>query len=210
MQELNVKIQEKLDTIFNDEMLYGFSKFDSIKSVVVMLKPYSKDIKPYTEQEYHEMLSNDCYDINNQMDIFIDFLNANGINNYIPNPVQKDEIDLLAELSFKYHATKAGLGFIGKNDLFISHKYGARVRITAVVIDKTLPYYKGEAKSKCSNCTDCVKACPYDCLHDKLWHENIKRDEIINYKKCNDIRKRLLASRKHECGYCLLACPYAR
>jgi epoxyqueuosine reductase QueG len=43
---------------------------------------------------------------------------------------------LLTQLpSHKMVATRAGLGWIGKTDLFVSNKYGPRVRLASIRID---------------------------------------------------------------------------
>lgn len=208
MKSISEQIEETLLKLFGDTMLYGYSQLDnSDKTVVVMMKRYYKDFVRYNEQEYHEMMIQIREDLNNQVKQFTDFLDANNIGYIIPDDTQKDEISLLADISFKHHALKSGLGFMGKNDLFINYKYGPRIRIKAIIIDAVMLYHEGLPKSECGDCNECVKACPYGCLTNTEWNEDIKRYDIIDYHRCNQIRTRLLKDRKHTCGYCLLACP---
>ena len=56
-------------------------------------------------------------------------------------PISSIEFDeylptLRYEISHKMVATRAGLGWIGKTDLFISKEFGARLRLTSIFIDK--------------------------------------------------------------------------
>lgn len=209
MKSISEQIEETLLKLFGDTMLYGYSQLDD-KTVVVMTKPYTRDFQSYDEQEYHEMMIQLRDELNNQVAEFTEFLDANDIGYVIPDDTQKDEISLRADISFKHHALKSGLGFMGKNDLFINYKYGPRIRIKAIIIDTVMPYHDGIPKGECGDCDECVKACPYGCLTNVEWNMNSKRQDIIDYHKCNSIRKSLLKDRKHTCGYCLLACPVGK
>ena len=64
----------------------------------------------------------------------------------------------------KKAAVLAGLGFIGKNCLFISKDYGARVRLATVLTDLSLP--QGSImESGCENCDRCIRACECGALY---------------------------------------------
>lgn len=60
-------------------------------------------------------------------------------------------------------AVAAGLGFLGKNNLFISEKYGSWVFLGEIVTDRHFPFYSGEKKT-CPDCGACVRACPMGAL----------------------------------------------
>ena len=62
--------------------------------------------------------------------------------------------------SHKEAAHKAGLGNIGKNDLFLHKKYGARVRLGTLFTDCELHGDGISEDNPCINCDKCVKACP--------------------------------------------------
>ena len=58
----------------------------------------------------------------------------------IPPVAQSNEADLEAPFSFKFAAVNAGLGWIGKNDVVITEKYGPRVRLSAILINEQFEY----------------------------------------------------------------------
>lgn len=60
-------------------------------------------------------------------------------------------------------AVAAGLGCLGKNNLFISEKYGSWVFLGEIVTDRFFPPYEGEIK-KCLGCDRCVRECPTGAL----------------------------------------------
>ncbi|MCL2649733.1 MAG: tRNA epoxyqueuosine(34) reductase QueG [Candidatus Azobacteroides sp.] len=59
----------------------------------------------------------------------------------------------------KYHAQKAGLGWIGKNCQLIIPGKGSFFFLGEIVIDKELEY-DTPADNKCGNCRKCLDACP--------------------------------------------------
>lgn len=56
-------------------------------------------------------------------------------------------------------ASRAGLGWIGKNSLLISKKYGSFIFIGGIVVDIKLDYDQS-VKDYCGDCTRCMDACP--------------------------------------------------
>ncbi|MCL2372593.1 MAG: 4Fe-4S dicluster domain-containing protein [Defluviitaleaceae bacterium] len=100
-------------------------------------------------------------------------------------------------LPHKTIALKAGLGFIGKNNLLVTQQYGC-----AVVLGKVLTTAPFAATSKapttpeCGDCSICVDACPTNTLHGKTWDANATRDQMMLRKTC------IL------CHSCMISCPY--
>jgi epoxyqueuosine reductase len=60
----------------------------------------------------------------------------------------------------KTAATSAGLGWIGKTALFVSHDFGPAVRLATVFTDLELPPGVPVVEGRCGACRDCVDACP--------------------------------------------------
>ncbi len=117
---------------------------------------------------------------------------------------------MIAPLSFKFAAVNAGLGWIGKNDVVITKKYGPRVRLSAILIDSQFTYGQRIIKSNCPNsCRKCVEICPYNALHDVKWDIDILRNDIIDYQLCNQKRSLYIEKhgRKNACGLCMATCP---
>lgn len=118
---------------------------------------------------------------------------------------------LKAPFSFKFAAVHAGLGWIGKNDVVITAKYGPRVRLSAVLINERFVYGEKIIRNHCpEDCHKCVDACPHKALRDVPWNIDSFRSEIIDYRLCNEKRSLYLKThgRKNACGLCMAACPF--
>lgn len=100
-------------------------------------------------------------------------------------------------LPHKTVALRAGLGFIGKNNLLVTPQYGCALILGKVLTSApfassgTLP-----EKPQCGNCNICVNACPTGALLGKEWNINTAREEILTRKLC------IL------CLKCMVSCPY--
>jgi len=118
--------------------------------------------------------------------------------------------------SHKMVGTRSGLGWIGKSDLFISKKFGARLRLASILVDYPLkPLEAPIDKSKCGKCNVCVEACPAKAATGKLWNIKVDRDEFYDAYKCRDKAKEVsLAATGQDddeiCGICIAVCPAGR
>jgi epoxyqueuosine reductase QueG len=151
-----------------------------------------------------------------------DELTAAGIKslpiNATPNEIDRaDDYDrtLRNTFSHKMVATRAGLGWIGKTDLFISKKFGPRLRLASVLVDYPLkPLNPPIDKSRCGKCNLCVEACPAKAASGKLWNIHIDRDQFYSAAKCKETANRLTLEKigKDErlCGICVAVCPVGR
>jgi epoxyqueuosine reductase QueG len=116
------------------------------------------------------------------------------------------------EFSHKMAATRAGLGWIGKTDLFVSEKFGPRLRLATVLTDR-LAEKAGPPvdESRCGECTLCVESCPAGAANGKSWKAGVDRDEFFNAHRCRDYCRRVSKSRLDEdislCGLCVAVCP---
>lgn len=110
----------------------------------------------------------------------------------------------------KTAAVMAGLGWIGKNGLFISQDYGPRVRLGTILTDMELPCKTAETESKCGECNECVKSCPAMALSGNCWYEGCAREQIVDAKACSDFMNEKFKhiGRGSVCGICVRVCPY--
>ncbi len=100
-------------------------------------------------------------------------------------------------LPHKTAALRAGIGFIGKNNLLITEKYGCALMLGKVLTEAPFETFSAPIiEPKCGDCDICVKACPANALHGKTWELGIARDEIITRKLCT------------LCLKCMVMCPY--
>jgi epoxyqueuosine reductase len=146
-------------------------------------------------------------------------LNNNGIKSLNIEPtVTTNELDskysrtLRADLSHKMVATCAGLGWIGKTDLFVSRKIGPRLRLVSILINSPVfPKTKPIIKSRCGTCNICVEKCPAKAANGLLWDINVKREDFFNPWKCREQCAEFgiikLGIDARICGICVAVCP---
>lgn len=96
-----------------------------------------------------------------------------------------DEKTKSSILPHKKIATMSGLGWIGKNNLLVTEKYGAALSMCSVLTDMPLDTVKTEIiSSRCGECNLCVKACPVQAIHGKKWELGTSRDDIVDVYQC--------------------------
>jgi len=117
------------------------------------------------------------------------------------------------DFSHKMVGTRAGLGWIGKSDLFISKMFGPRLRLVSILVDYPLKQLAPPiGKSRCGKCNICVEACPAQAVNGKLWNTKIDRDEYYDAFKCQkkamELSLAATGENDHEiCGICIAVCP---
>jgi hypothetical protein len=118
---------------------------------------------------------------------------------------------LRLDFSHKMVATKAGLGWIGKTDLFISYKYGPRVRLVSILTNYPVNYSKKTVQeSECGDCTLCLEQCPAKAASGELWNIQKDRDEFYNAFKCRDTCREFKIGDSPICGICVSVCPIGK
>jgi epoxyqueuosine reductase len=106
----------------------------------------------------------------------------------------------------RYIALLAGVGFIGKNNMLITKKYGSYVFLSEIIMDLELES-DSPLENGCGECSLCMKACPAgalgtnrscsDCLSYITQKKHISDEEILKFK-----------GRLFGCDTCQLVCPY--
>ena len=213
-------LQEKIERLFcrYDDVIPGFADIsyspfaNDYRSALVFAVPYGKQLTPasYTEQNFEDGIQAARIRLESILAQLEMLLQEAGVKYYVPPVAQKNETELLAPFSFKYAATRAGIGWIGKNDVVITQRYGPRVRLSAVLIDAPFDYGQPITESRCpDDCRKCVEICPCKALSGVRWDAGKHREELIDYHKCNRMRSAFIPKlgRKNACGLCLAACP---
>lgn len=109
-----------------------------------------------------------------------------------------DEKTKSSILPHKKIATMSGLGWIGKNNLLVTEKYGAALSMCSVLTDMPLNTVKAEMISgRCGECNLCVEVCPVQAIHGKKWELGMNRDDIVDVYQCIT------------CLKCLSGCRYS-
>ncbi len=107
-----------------------------------------------------------------------------------------------AHVSHRHVAVAAGLGWLGRNNLLVTHEFGAQVRLTTVLTNLPLPVREERVPFSCGNCHRCVEECPVDALGES--------PEDFDFDRCFSLLD--FFSRKKGlgvliCGLCQKACP---
>ncbi|HEY9059774.1 MAG TPA: 4Fe-4S double cluster binding domain-containing protein [Pseudobacteroides sp.] len=110
----------------------------------------------------------------------------------------------------KTGAVLSGLGWIGKNGLFIHSKYGPAARLGTVLTDLEVECSNDTILSQCGECNKCVKACPAYALTGNEWQIGMDRSDIVDAQACSTYMNKNFKhiGRGSVCGICINVCPY--
>ena len=216
-----ITLQRNIEALFavDPDVLYGFADIgyspfaEQYRAALVFAVPYGKQLTPetYTEQDFEDGIQLARTRLEGIMARIEALLADRKTAYYVPPVAQADEVELLAPFSFKYAATRAGIGWIGKNDVVITERYGPRVRLSAVLINAPQTCGTHITESRCpDDCHKCVDVCPCKALRGVQWDAGKHRSDIVDYRRCNRMRSAFIPrlGRKSACGLCLAACPY--
>ena len=214
-------LAREIEAVFErcPDVLHGvadisYSRFVRRYSVaIVFAVPYGKQLMPqtYSEQDFEDGIQLAKARLEGIVAELETVLGGRGVAYHVPPVAQENEAELRAPFSFKYAATRAGIGWIGKNDVVITERYGPRVSLSAVLVDAPLACGRPITESRCpDDCVKCVEACPCKALRGVKWDADRQRAEIIDYHRCNRMRSAFIPKlgRKSACGLCLACCPY--
>ena len=218
-----------------DDFIFGFANLTGLLNEKFREYPYGISIGRRLDDPIIDRIINGPtlayyhhYDeINNQIQAVSDKiawdLRRSGIGALVIKPtlpISSGEFDeylptLRYEVSQKMVATRAGLGWIGKTDLFISKEFGSRLRLGSILLNKEVkPASDPINKSRCGNCTICVEKCPAKAATGQLWDIETDRDVFFDAfkcrEKCSEFGKALFRIDKRICGICIAVCPVGR
>lgn len=119
----------------------------------------------------------------------------------IPASQTLDPEGLRAHLSHRALAVAAGLGWRGRNNLLVTPRFGARVRLVSVLTDLPLRVDRPYEGPGCGECRRCVAACPAGAIGE--------RAEDFDWRGCLE-KLREFSDRyrlgEYICGICVRAC----
>lgn len=184
----------------------GFHHFNTTYNRTISLaQAYSYRLDDYSSTNFNDFLLGKVKsEIEKNIEIIKNFLEKENISYYIVSNRQKDPILSIGEFSHKFAAVQGGLGWIGKNGLVITKKYGPRVRLSTILVDLDLPFNHYEEKDGCGECNICVESCPTRCLYGDRSPNRLVRENVIDIFKCKDKNEK---RKGHICGLCLVSCP---
>lgn len=131
----------------------------------------------------------------------------------VPTASKYDLKTLSVPLPHKTAAIRAGIGWIGKNDLLVTKEFGSAFRMCTILTDAELPPGEPVTESSCGSCTCCVDACPVGAPTGREWRRGSSREDLIDIFACYRCAKEFARDRgwSHSiCGICIEACPWTR
>lgn len=114
----------------------------------------------------------------------------------------------------RHIAALAGIGFIGKNNMIITKKYGSYVFLGEIITDLEIynedktTFYNIKEYSKCSECSICLNECPTKAINNFRRNPNICVSYLTQKKELNDKEINLINGRIFGCDSCQIKCPY--
>lgn len=185
--------------------------FDRAVSFGLALDPHIvKSVKDGPNRRYAELYTH----INRRLDELAEQI-ATGIRNkggkarVIPASIRSDPITIRGEFPHKTAATRAGLGWIGKNAQLVTRSVGPWLRLGTVLTDLPLPTGNPIEKSLCGKCDKCVDACPTGALFAVLWNPGMARERMLDVRRCDRYKKEnfYTYNQGNNCGICTAVCP---
>jgi len=159
----------------------------------------SVEICPTKLYSYHYKQIN--YFLDRMGLLVMNFLQANGFE-ALPVPASQtiDHAKQKAHLSHRHIAVAAGLGWMGRNNLLVTPKYGSVVRLVSILTNAPLEI-DSPLNTDCGECVNCVSACPAGSI--KIDPKEFDKESC--YKKLCEFQK-LPGVGHHICGICVRAC----
>lgn len=105
-------------------------------------------------------------------------------------------------------ARLAGLGYIGKNSLFITKEFGSKIRLATVLTDMPVSPDREIVLEDCGNCKVCTLACPAGAIYGENFDPKNPTCELFDKEKCSlNMKKYQDVGRGAVCGICMKVCP---
>jgi epoxyqueuosine reductase len=193
-----ISIGLRLDSIIVDKIIKG-----PTHDYYLHYKKANNDLALLTERICHDLSKNNIESFNISPTVSTSVLDT-VYSKY-----------LRTDLSHKMVATRAGLGWIGKTDLFISREFGPRLRLVSILLKSPVKSKSSPVDiSRCGKCNICVEICPAKAANGRLWKITVDRDEFFDpfkcLKQCAEFGRSQLGLDVRICGICVAACPVGK
>jgi len=183
----------------NPELADKFHRGVSIGKSI--LDPVLDDIEDRPTQLYFHHYRQLNYFLDRAALIISSFIQELGYSS-LPIPASQviDWENQRGHLSHKKVGLAAGLGWIGRNNLLINPKFGARFRLVTVLTD--MPLIPDEVlENNCGSCRKCLKTCPARAIKE----QKELFDHLACFEKLREFRRSGIVS-QYICGVCVKAC----
>lgn len=173
------------------------------------------DLQEAPTKEYYNLYHSLNQKLNEIVMAGEEFLNHKGYEAYAQttNRVKVNQNNI-SKLPHKTVATRAGLGWIGKNCLLVTPQYGSAIRISSLLTNAPLKCNEPINQSLCGKCNLCIKHCPAQALKGILWEVGIPREKIVDTEKCHKKQREIMIQKTGIetglCGKCFAVCAYTQ
>lgn len=173
------------------------------------------DLQEAPTKEYYNLYHSLNKKLNEIIMVGEEFLRNKGYEAYAQTTTRvKVNQNNISELPHKTVATRAGLGWIGKNCLLVTPQYGSAIRISSLLTNAPLKCNEPINQSLCGKCNLCIKHCPAQALKGILWEVGIPREKIVDTEKCHKKQREIMIQKTGIetglCGKCFAVCAYTQ
>ncbi len=177
---------------------------EGAQSVVVVLVNYTQQERqaPHLPQVATFSYGNDYHDlIREKLSVLIALLKQ-----HYPQAAVRGFVDT-APILERAWAVRAGLGWVGKNNLLISPRFGSCTFLATLVTDVVMEYDKPFTQNHCGDCCNCLSACPTGALCKPYFLDARK---CVSYHTIESKEPVTIDTRGYifGCDRCQLACPW--
>lgn len=124
-----------------------------------------------------------------------------------------------AHLSHKMIALRAGIGWIGRNNLLVHPEFGSKIRLATILTDMPLenppspPFEKGGPggickgefpdAQNCGSCRKCIEVCPVSAIKEthKDWNKKACLEKLKYFASAHSVGQYI-------CGLCVKVCRF--
>lgn len=111
-------------------------------------------------------------------------------------------------LSDREIAYKSGLGYYGKNNFIISHKFGSAINIGYILIDKVFYEETNKVADQCGPCTLCMQECPGQAILENGFEVNQCIAQLTQTRnELTYFQRELIDKNIYGCDICQRICP---
>jgi len=204
----------------NGMSLFGVARIENLKERILQISPevledlkfaislgarlsdkVIEDIQDHPTRLYLHHYRQVNYLLDRAALLLTDFIQKEG---YQALPIAASQIidweNQKGHLSHKHVAACAGIGWIGRNNLLVTPKWGARVRLVSILTDFPLKVDK-KLDRNCGDCTRCLNVCPVGAIKEKK--EDF--DHLACFEQLKRFRKDYNIG-QYICGICVKVC----
>jgi epoxyqueuosine reductase QueG len=156
---------------------------------------YLRSLSSDRKVDYYEFAQKEAF-IDRLAESLVEVLTSKGYQSYaqsesnIANDGLYDANTCTSTLPHKTIALLTGIGWIGKDDLFVTHKYGSGFCMCTVLTDAPVISEKREIMtSQCDTCETCKVICPEQAISGNNWEIGCSRESLVDINRCKQCLK---------------------